>query len=116
MKKLVAVTLMFVLLAACGNNNPYDIPEETLSNVQSQIAETYLPKSLSDDYEAENIVIRNVCEAKHPMGNDNADYVFEYNTEDDEHSSDVVLYSDGEIGTGGQYEAAEGSCEEYQYQ
>lgn len=116
MKKLFSITLFLMLLTACSNDNPYDIPEETLDNVQSQIADTFLPKSIGGDYDAENIIIRNVCEAEHPMGNDNVDYIFEYHTDDDEYSSDIALYTDGEINLGGQYEPVEGTCEEYNYQ
>lgn len=116
MKKLFFVPFFLILFTACSNDNPYDIPEDTLNNVQEQIADTYLPQSIGGDYEAENIIIRNVCEAEHPMENDNVDYIFEYSTDDDEYSSDIALYSDGEINHGAQYEPVDGTCEEYQYQ
>lgn len=121
MKKLIVLSLSLITLTACNNNSqandPFDLSTETLENVQERISETYLPKSIIDDYEQENIIITNVCEAEHLQDHDNVDYIFMYKTDDNEYENEVALFSDGEVKrTGASYSVAEETCEEYNFQ
>lgn len=118
MKKLMIIPCLAIVMTACNSNStPYDVDTETLNKVQTEVAESFLPKSIRDNYEKENIIITNVCEAEHDMGYENVDYIFQYKTDDDEHESEVAIYKDeNRVGTSGQYYPSEGTCEEVNYQ
>lgn len=118
MKKIMIITTMVLVLSACQNNsNPYEIEDETLDFVQENVSNSFMPKSIIDDYEKENIIINSVCQATHDLGHENVDFIFQYSTDDDEYESEVALYKDeNKVGRPGQYYAVEGSCEEVNYQ
>lgn len=116
-KQIICLSLI-LMLAACGSNaNPYDISDETLDKVQTKVAESFLPKSIIDDYKKEDIIITNICKAEHPLGNENVDYIYQYKTDDDEYESEVAIYKDdNKVGTGGQYKEIEDTCESVNYE
>lgn len=118
MKKLIIIPVLAIVLTACQNNsNPYEIEDETLDFVQESVSNSFMPKSIIDDYEKENIIINSVCEATHDLGHENVDFIFQYTTDDNEYESEVALYKyENRIGTTGEYYAVEGSCEEVSYQ
>lgn len=118
MKKLIVVPVLALVMTACGSNaNPYDVSDETLDKVQTRVAESFLPKSIIDDYKKEDIIITNICKAEHPFGNENVDYIYKYKTDDDEYESEVAIYKDdNKVGTGGQYKEIEDTCESVDYQ
>lgn len=118
MKKIIIIPLFVLIVSACNNNSiPYEVDTETLDYVQERVSESFMPISISDDYEKENIIITNICQAEHPMGHDNVDYIFQYTTDDNEYESDVAIYEDeNEVGKPGQYEVIDGTCEAVNYQ
>lgn len=118
MKKLITIPVLAILMTGCSSNsNPYDIEDETLDSVQQEVAESFMPKSIIDDYEKENIIVTHICQAEHDLGHENVDYIFQYKTDDNEYESEVAIYKDEDrVGTPGQYKAIEGTCEEVNYQ
>ncbi|GAA3713167.1 hypothetical protein GCM10022378_00080 [Salinicoccus jeotgali] len=118
MKKLIVVPVLALVMTACGSNaNPYDISDETLDKVQTRVAESFLPKSIIDDYKKEDIIITNICKAEHPLGNENVDYIYQYKTDDDEYESEIGIFkTDDKVKRLGQYEIVEGTCESVNYQ
>ena len=118
MKKLMIIPFLAILMTACNSNStPYELDTETLDKVQTKVSESFMPKSIIDNYEKENIIITHICEAEHDLDHENVDYIFQYKTDDDEYESEVALYKDeNEVGTTGQYKPIEGTCEEINYQ
>lgn len=118
MKKLMIIPLLAIVMTACNSNsNPYDVDTETLDKVQKKVTESFMPKSIKENYEKENIIITHVCQAEHDLDRENVDYIFQYKTDDDEYESEVALYKDeNRIGSTGQYTSVEGTCEEVNYQ
>lgn len=116
--KLIICFSLILILAACGSNkNPYDISDDTLDQVQTRVADVFMPKSIIDNYKKEDIIITNICKAEHPFEYDNVDYIFQFKTADDEYEHEVAIYKDdNKVGTGGQYKEIEGTCKPVNYQ
>src|SRR5699024_7584412 len=114
MKRLMIIPFLAIVLTACNSNStPYDIDTETLDYVQENVAQSFMPKSIIDNYDKENIIITNVCQAEHDMGHENVDYIFQYKTDEEEYEREVALYKDkNRVDRSGQYKTIEGNSKE----
>lgn len=118
MKKMIIIPLILIFVTACSSNsNPYEIDTKKLDNAQKRISETFLPKSIIDEYEKEDIIITQVCEAQNELERENVDYIFKYMTVDEEYESEVAHYiEENEVDRPGKYSPIEETCEVYNYQ
>lgn len=118
MKKIILIPLILIFITACSSNsNPYEIDTAILDNAQKTISETFLPKSIIDEYSEEDIIITHVCEAQNELERENVDYIFKYKTADNEYESEVAHFiEENEVDRPGKYSAIEDTCEEYNYQ
>ncbi|WP_163531449.1 hypothetical protein [Halobacillus ihumii] len=99
MKKIISLSVMAVLLTACGGNKL----ELDLEKVQNAVAEEALKKKSIEegDYTKEDIEVVKVCESvelDETKDDFKGQYIVDWKTNDDKYELDFSMNSDYEVG------------------